>query len=134
MTDLTVSGLADGEALDTGQVVETAGVLVTTHETFSAIISRKHLALEECRLVIVDNVQASFDRENNLKSLYSSVARNKAPRLVTITPNILSSNTDPGLSSLPFFFLSMATCCLWQLCVRWHLPQSEHVCVMCSLG
>ena len=37
----------------------------------------------------------------NLKSLYSSVARNKAPRLVTITPNILTSNTDPGLSSLP---------------------------------
>ena len=90
MTDLKVSGLEECLDQDTGQIVETAGVLVTTHETFSTIISRKHLALEECRLVIVDNVQASFERENNLKSLYSSVARNKAPRLVTITPNILS--------------------------------------------
>ena len=101
MTDLKVSGLEECWDQDTGQIVETAGVLVTTHETFSTIINRKHLALEQCRLVIVDNVQASLDSENNLKSLYSSVARNKAPRLVTITPNILSSNTDRGLSSLP---------------------------------
>ena len=41
MTDLKVSGLEECWEQDTGQIVETAGVLVTTHETFSTIINRK---------------------------------------------------------------------------------------------
>merc|ERR1719500_1066879 len=60
MTDLKVSGLADGEALDTGQVVETAGVLVTTHSTFSDLLARKHIDLPSLALLVVDNIQASF--------------------------------------------------------------------------
>ena len=54
-------------------------------------------------LVIVDNVQASFQPGGSspLVSLYNSVARNQAPRLVTITPHLLASNTDPGLSFPP---------------------------------
>ena len=57
-----------------------AGVLVTTHETFATVVSRKHLTL--------DNVQASFQSGCSfpLVSLYNSVARNQAPRLVTISP------------------------------------------------
>ena len=101
MTDLKVSGLEECWEHDTGQIVESAGVLVTTHDTFSTVVSRKHLGLDQCRLVIVDNVQASFSPHSSLLSLYNSVARNKAPRLVTITPNILTSNTDTSLTSLP---------------------------------
>ena len=102
MTDLKVSGLEECWEHDTGQIVESAGVLVTTHSTFATIVSRKHLGLDQCRLVIVDNVQASFEPgQSSLLSLYNSVARNKAPRLVTITPNIVSSNSDSSLATLP---------------------------------
>ena len=103
MTDLKVSGLEECWETETGQIVESAGVLVTTHETFATVVSRKHLTLDQCRLVIVDNVQASFQPGGSspLVSLYNSVARNQAPRLVTITPHLLASNTDPGLSFPP---------------------------------
>ena len=101
MTDLKVSGLEECWEHDTGQIVASAGVLVTTHDTFATVVSRKHLGLDQCRLVIVDNVQASLQTPSSLMSLYNSVARNQAPRLVAITPNILTSNTDQSLSSLP---------------------------------
>ena len=111
MTDLKVSGLEECWETETGQIVESAGVLVTTHETFATVVSRKHLTLDQCRLVIVDNVQASFQPGGSspLVSLYNSVARNQAPRLVTITPHLLASNTDPGLSSLPRQLSSLAS-------------------------
>ena len=94
MTDLKVSGLEECWETETGQIVESAGVLVTTHETFATVVSRKHLTLDQCRLVIVDNVQASFQPGGSspLVSLYNSVA---------ITPHLLASNTDPGLSFPP---------------------------------
>ena len=111
MTDLKVAGLEECWEKETGQIVESAGVLVTTHETFATVVSRKHLTLDQCRLVIVDNVQASFQPGGSspLVSLYNSVARNQAPRLVTITPHLLASNTDPGLSSLPRQLSSLAS-------------------------
>ena len=103
MTDLTVSGLADGEALDTGQVVETAGVLVTTHATFTDLLARKHLELTSLALLIVDNIQASFHSMETAGFLrqYMEMPRNQAPRLISITPNILASNSDTSLFSLP---------------------------------
>ena len=116
MTDLKVSGLEECWEKETGQIVESSGVLVTTHETFATVVSRKHLTLDQCRLVIVDNVQASFQPGGSspLVSLYNSVARNQAPRLVTITPHLLASNTDPGLSSLPRQLSSLASLILSQ--------------------
>ena len=62
MTDLRVAGLEECWETDTGQIVESAGVLVTTHETFARVVSRKHLTLDQCSLVIVDNVQVSDDQ------------------------------------------------------------------------
>jgi len=103
MTDLKVAGLEECSELDTGQIVESAGVLVTTHSTFTKVLNRKHLSLDQCRLVIVDNIQASFNTSEarTFLSLYNSIPRNQAPRLITLTPNILSSNSDSSLSSLP---------------------------------
>lgn len=103
MTDLKVSGLADCEALDTGQVVEAAGVVVTTHEAFSSLLARKHLDLASIALLVVDNIQASFlaAGSSTVLAQYQALARNQAPRLVSLTPNILASNSDPSLSSLP---------------------------------
>ena len=103
MTDLKVAGLADGEALDTGQVVETAGVLVTTHSTFSDLLARKHLDLPSLALLVVDNIQASFHNLETAGFLgqYVAMPRNQAPRLISITPNILGSNNDSSLFSLP---------------------------------
>eukprot|EP00090_Calanus_glacialis_P013551 TRINITY_DN22218_c0_g1_i1.p1 TRINITY_DN22218_c0_g1~~TRINITY_DN22218_c0_g1_i1.p1 ORF type:complete len:1958 (-),score=615.01 TRINITY_DN22218_c0_g1_i1:364-6237(-) len=103
MTDLKVAGLDECSELDTGQIVESAGVLVTTHATFTKVLNRKHLSLDQCRLVIVDNIQASFDttEANTFLSLYNSIPKNQAPRLITLTPNILSSNLDSSLTSLP---------------------------------
>ena len=37
------------------------------------------------------------------------MARTQAPRLVAITPHLLASNTDPGLSSLPRQLSSLAS-------------------------
>merc|ERR1719508_13771 len=103
MTDLKVAGLEECSELDTGQIVESAGVLVTTHSTLTKVLNRKHLSLDQCRLVIVDNIQASFNTSEarTFLSLYNSIPRNQAPRLITLTPNILSSNSDSSLSSLP---------------------------------
>jgi endoribonuclease Dicer len=103
MTDLAVAGLADGEALDTGQVVEAAGVLVTTHATFSVLLARKHLDMSALALLVVDNVQASFQTTETAGFLaeYLALPRNRSPRLVSITPNILTSNSDSSLARLP---------------------------------
>ena len=103
MTDLKVSGLRDGEQLDTGQVVEGAGVIVTTHSTFSSLLARKHLDLSSLALLVVDNVQASATTQETAGFLeqYRSLARNHSPRLISITPNILASNTDSSLTCLP---------------------------------
>ena len=103
MTDLKVSGLRDGEQLDTGQVVEGAGVIVTTHSTFSSLLARKHVELSCLSLVVVDNVQATAGTQETAGFLgqYRSLARNHSPRLISITPNILASNTDSSLSCLP---------------------------------
>ena len=62
MTDLKVSGLEECWDQDTCQIVDTSGVIVTCHKTFSTIVSRKYLSLDQCKLVIVDNVQASIDQ------------------------------------------------------------------------
>merc|ERR1719470_314543 len=103
MTDLKVAGLDECSELDTGQIVESAGVLVTTHATFTKVLNRKHLALDQCRLLIVDNIQASFGttEATTFLSLYNAIPKNQAPRLITLTPNILSSNLDSSLTSLP---------------------------------
>jgi len=103
MTDLKVAGLDSCSELDTGQIVESAGVLVTTHSNFTKLLHKKHLTLEKCRMVIVDNIQASFNttEATTFLSLYNSIPKNQAPRLITLTPNILSSNTDSTLTFLP---------------------------------
>merc|ERR1719450_291341 len=103
MTDLKVAGLDSSSELDTGQIIISAGVLVTTHTTFTKVLHKKHLTLEKCKMVIVDNIQASFNttEATTFLSLYNSIPKNQAPRLITLTPNILSSNTDATLTFLP---------------------------------
>jgi len=103
MTDLKVAGLDECSELDTGQIVESSGVLVTTHTTFTKVLNKKHLSLDHCRLVIVDNIQASFNTNDTstLLSIYNAIPKNQAPRLICLTPNILASNKDSTLSYLP---------------------------------
>ena len=109
MTDLSVCGLTDDLPLDTGQSCN-GGVLVTTHKTFSTLLSRKHIDLTSCRLLIVDNCQVDLNSNHLLYQQYKLLPRNMAPRLVTTTPNILHSNaansddSKDGLASLPAQF------------------------------
>ena len=106
MTDLPVTGLTEEQVPpDTGQVP--AGVLVTTHDTFTGLLARRLVDLASCRLLVVDNCQqlltssATSSQGGALLRQYRSLPRNRAPRLVTITPNLLTTNTDTGLASLP---------------------------------
>ena len=46
MTDLNVAGLDECSELDTGQIVKTAGIQVTTHITFTKVLNRKQLAVD----------------------------------------------------------------------------------------
>ena len=74
-------------------------------------------------MIIIMRLRA---RKESSRLLFQSFSQRPLPQFSTVA-------AAAGLSH-PSFPWPLPTCCLWQLCVRWHLPQPDHVCVMRSLG
>ena len=88
MTVTNVAGLDECSELDIGQIVKTAWILVTMHTTFTKVLNKKHLTLDQCMDARCEQYQGNLPPF----CLYNSILKTQAPRLITLAAQTIFSN------------------------------------------